>query len=306
MKKKILLLILFSLFQFSCKELPIVHDLTERDANEIVVLLARNNIPATKIKEVKNQEVVWSITVSESDDMQARSILVSNNLPRIRHGGLEGICKDAGLILTPKTEKCREILAYKGEIINSLESIPGVVSADAVLNVPDKEEFPDENMPVPRPTASITIQYLKDANIQTRLTEGKVQEFVANTISGLDARDVTVIISFLEQKMYKTAEGDMNNIEGAKTPETITKIDTGEKSELDEADETPMVSIGGIVMDEASAKKFKLIAGVFLGMLLLLAGAFIFALLRMSKMRKQSSVPAIAAIQRVVRAKRSF
>lgn len=276
-----LFLISFVFTFIACEQSGIVHDLTERDANEILVLLAKNSITATKQKVEKNQEVTWIITVSPGDQELARSILVANNLPKVRHGGLEGICKEAGLILTPKTEKCRELLAQKGEIINSLESIPGVVSADVVLNLPDKEDFPDENTVQLRPTASVTIQYLSDANVKTKLTEGKVQEFVANGVSGLDARDVTVIISYFEQNID---QNNLNQLEGTESPDSTVSAQVEEESE--------MVSVGGLVMDEGSAKKFKALSVLFLVLLLLLAAAFIYALFRMSRLRKQGSVEA--------------
>ncbi len=271
----------------ACNDIAIVHDLNERDANEILVLLSKNNIKATKQKEIRNQDVFWIISTPPSDELQARSILVSNNLPRIRQGGLEGICKDTGLILTPKTERCRELLAFKGEIINSLESIPGVVSADVVLNIPEKEDFPDENQPQPRPTASVTLQYLADANVKTRLTEGKIQEFVANSITDLDSRDVTVIISYFEQKIDESGMQSDNAADNTnkQTDETMTTDDATMPQDF--------VSIGGIRMDENSAKKFKTIAVLFLIVLLLLAVGFIYALLRMSRLRRQSSVPAV-------------
>ena len=299
MKQKIITLILmvgFLMNLTACKEVALVHDLNERDANEIIVLLARNNIPSNKQKEVRNQEVFWFIQVSPNDEMQARSILVAHRLPRVRQGGLEGICKDAGLILTPKTERCRELLASKGEIINSLESIPGVVHADVVLNIPEKDNFPDENVPQPRPTASVTVQYLKDANVKTRLTEAKVQEFVANTITDLDSRDVSVVISYLAQTLHSPIaiqqQQQGQNQTGQLPTHDSSKPSNGNNTDDPEHNED-LVSIGGIKMDASSAKKFKLISGIFLGVLLLLAFAFIFALIKMSRLRRQSSVPAV-------------
>lgn len=286
-----LFLIGFIFMFLACEQSGIVHDLTERDANEILVLLAKNSITATKQKVEKNQEVSWIVTVSPGDQELARSILVANNLPKVRHGGLEGICKEAGLILTPKTEKCRELLAQKGEIINSLESIPGVVSADVVLNLPDKEDFPDENSVQLRPTASVTIQYLSDANVKTKLTEGKVQEFVANGVTGLDARDVTVIISYFEQNIDQEHANQVEGIDGSVNPDDAVQTPQGTQlAQVEE--ESEMVSVGGLMMDEGSAKKFKTLSVLFLVLLLLLAAAFIYALFRMSRLRKQGSVEA--------------
>lgn len=284
-------LVLLLLMSVACEETAIVHDLNERDANEVIVLLARNNIKATKQKEERNQEIFWKIAVSADDNTRARSILVANNLPRIRQGGLKGICEDTSMIVTEETEKCRKLLAYKGEIINSLESVPGVVSADVVLNIPDKVEFPDENTPIARPTAAVTVKYLTDANVKTKLTEGKIQDFVANSISGLDARDVAVIISYLEQKIDEPTQKDNNKDSEPVVLGQQENSDGTPTASLDENDD-PLVSVAGIMMDERSAKKFKIIAALFLVLLLFLSAAFIFALFRMSKLRKQSSVEA--------------
>lgn len=284
---KYLPLVLVIVFLMACKEASIVHDLSERDANEIMVLLAKNDINSSKHQEIRNQESFWIVNVAKEDEIRAQSILVANNLPKIRQGGLKGICQDTSMIVTDETEQCRRLLAYKGEIINSLESIPGVVSADVVLNVPEKVEFPDENTPIDRPTAAVTIMYLVDANVRTDLNEGKVQEFVANSITGLDSRDVSVIISYLKQKIDKDPkkQGD----KGAEQSGGGEAGDSQQTAQADELKDQKMISVGGIMMDEKSAQKFKIISTVFLVLLLLLSAAFIYALLKMSKLRKQSS-----------------
>lgn len=288
------LLILFLLVFTSCKEMAIVSGLNERDANEIIVLLADNDIGAGKTKEERQQETFWAITVPASDEIAARKILVANNLPRIRQGGLEGVCKDSSMIVTAETEKCRKLLAYKGEIINVLESIPGVVSADAVLNIPDAVEFPDENTPPPRPTAAVTLRYLKDANNKTDLTEGKIQETVANSISGLDARDVSVIISYLNQK--KTVDETKTETTSGEEMANAQQAQTGP---LLAADGTPieLTSVAGIQMDANSAKKFKIVIVLFLLILLMLAGGFVYTLLKIGSLKKQSPITAAPAAE---------
>lgn len=296
MNKSSVLFLFLLLTLTACRDIAIVHELEERDANGILVVLSKHGIAAKKEKIEKNQEVKWSVTVSAANEIPAQNILLANNLPKIRHGGLSGICKDAGLILTPKTEKCREILAYKGEIINSLESIPGVVSADVVLNIPDKEEFADPNAPVPHPTASVTIEYLKEANKQTPLTETKVQEFVSNSVSGLDSRDVAVIISYLESgvpledKDGKTTDGLVPDTSVAEN--TVASTSVGVVAETEDGEVVELTAVGGLKMDEDSAQKFKLVAVLFLLLFLCLTGAFIFVLLKMAQLKKRTPLQA--------------
>lgn len=315
-KLKSVLLLSFLFLCVACNEVAIVHDLNERDANEILVLLAKNEITALKEQEIKNQEVFWVIKVNTNDQIKSQSILVANHLPRAKKGGLKGYCKEADMIVTEKFEKCQSILAQKEEIINALESIPGVVSADVVLNIPDKEEFLDENAVVARPTAAVTLKYLVDANVKTTLSEDKIQEFVANAVQDLDPRDVQVIMSYLEQAIDQSAlvakKDEKKNDQVSET--VVVDVENGGgsngSSEVVAAvvtENADLVSVAGIKMEASAAKKFKIVAGLFLVLLLALAGAFIFALMRLASLRKKGAnmtapVPVNEANQKLAKA----
>src|SRR5262245_35431183 len=188
---------LFLFVLAGCGKVSIIQDLVESEANEILVALADKGIEADKIKEEKSQKVSWSVVVAEKDQAQARKVLVDNNLPRRKELGFAGICKEKGLIPTPEEEKCRKILALKGEIINSLSRVPGVIESDVVLNIPDVSEFASETQPNKRPTASAVIRVKKNPE-GTDLTESKIQRFISNTVENLDPRDVSVVISYVQ------------------------------------------------------------------------------------------------------------
>src|SRR4030095_979443 len=124
-----------------CGKVPIIHDLVESETNEILGALADRGIEAEKVSEEKSQKISWSVLVLQKDTAAARKVLVENNLPKKRELGFSGICKEKGLIPTPEEEKCRKILALKGEIINSLSRIPGVIESAVVLHIPDLNRF---------------------------------------------------------------------------------------------------------------------------------------------------------------------
>ena len=269
---------LFCILAMACNEVDIVHDLQERDANEILVVLNMHNIHANKEKSEKNQEVTWIVKVKASDEQLSRSVLVANNLPRVRLGGLMGICQDAGMILTPKTEKCRELLAYKGEIINLLESVACVVSADVVLNIPEKLDFPDEKTVQLHPTATASVKYLKDCTAGTKLSEQRVQDIVANAVSGLDPRDVAVVISYLDAGLPTAVKVAENG--AAVTP------DCPEVAVAADGQPTNLVQVVGLSMEASSAQKFKVVTVAFLFLFLMITAAFVYVLLKMAKGRK--------------------
>lgn len=237
--------------------MAIYHDLTESEANEILVALQDRGIDAQKLKEVKSQQVTWSIQVPNKDSSAAQKILVENNLPRKKELGFSGMCKEKGLIPTPDEERCRKVLGMKGEIINSLEKIPGVIAADVVLNIPEVSEFASETQPSKRPTASAVLRVKKTAE-GLEITEPKVQRFISNTVENLDPRDVSVVITYIQ------------------TPEEAFK-QAGIK----------LVSIAGLKMDVSSKDTFKIYA---LSVLILLVGvsvALVFTLFKLTSLRKQ-------------------
>ncbi len=253
------LVLIFLIFS-ACAKMPIYHDLTEGEANEILVALQDRGISAQKLKEVKSQQVTWSIQVANKDASAAQKILVENNLPHKKELGFSGICKEKGLIPTPDEEKCRKVLALKGEIINSLEKIPGVIEADVVLNIPEISEFASETQASKRPTASAVLKVKKTPE-GLEITEPKAQRFISNSIENLDPRDVSVVITYIQ------------------SPQDLSKIGSPK-----------LVSIAGLMMDVSSKDTFKIYA---LSMLILLLGvsvALVLTLLKLTNLRKTMGV----------------
>src|SRR3989338_7634005 len=97
-RHKILCSLCLLFFLFSCGVQALYHGLSEGEANSILVILQENGIGASKIEEVKQNEVVWSIEVKKEDLSRAHAILVANNLPRKEELGLTGVYKEKGLI----------------------------------------------------------------------------------------------------------------------------------------------------------------------------------------------------------------
>ncbi len=254
---------LWAILTTACARIPIYQDLSENDANEILVALSDRGIEAQKMREEKSQEVSWSVQVAKKDSAAARKILLENRLPHKLQLGFSGICKEKGLIPTPEEEKCRKILALKGEIINSLEKIPGVIDADVVLNIPEVSEFATESQPSSkRPTAALVIRVKKTPE-GLELTEPKMQRFISNSVENLDPRDVSVVVTYIQ------------------TPEEVIKHN------LAQAQKMEWVSIGGVKVSPSSKGSFKLYAVVFLIFLLGLAGALVFSLAKMLRLRRE-------------------
>lgn len=245
----------------ACGQMPLYQDLSETDVNEILVALQDRGIEAEKVKEEKSQKVSWIVLVNKKDAAKARKILVESNLPYKKQPSLRDICKDSELIPTPQQEKCKKMLALKGEIINSLERIPGVVDADIVLNIPDISEFAVESQPGKRPTASAVLKVRKTPE-GLEITESKIQRFISNTVENLDPRDVSVVITYIQAPEEARKEAGIKN----------------------------SITVVGLKMDISSKKTFKTYALVTLMILIGISAALIFSLFQLIKLRQQMKI----------------
>lgn len=288
MNKRILCVVAFVLLfaVVACSKLALYQNLSEDQANEILVLLSENGIKATKKRVVLQNEASYSVDVREADMPKARQLLVQHNIPRRKELGLAGVYEDkSGFLQSPDEQKARSLLALKGEIINSLERIPQIVDADVVLNVPTKDEFADaDKQKQLRPTASVIVKVRPDAVSAEAVTEAKIQQFVANAVEGLNPRDVSVIISYvgIDEKTLKP--GDVKTIGSSAMPSAGLP---GERPDSITLPKKPSQEIMGIKIDPESKGRFKVYILVFFLLLVLLATALIVVIVQGSRARRE-------------------
>ncbi len=284
------LFVLFTLLLFvtvvGCSGVELYQNLSEEDANEILVLLAENGVKATKKKTISQNEASYSIEVSDGEMVRARSLLVKHNLPRRKELGLTGVYKEKGLIPTPDEQKARYILALKGEIINSLERIPHIIDADVVLNVPQKDEFASaEAQKRQRPTASIVLRVKSVAHGEDILPEPKIQQFVANAVEGLNPRDVSVIVSYISIDGGGRSGPSEIPFAGSFGREKIRAPGLPPKGLKTPKPETKDELIG-LNLDAESKKRLKLYLLSFFLILVVLSVSLIIVIIQGSRMRR--------------------
>jgi len=273
-------LIIMTVILVGCGGVALYQNLSEEDANEMLVLLNENNIKANKKSESRQNEVFWSVVVSNNDVVRARELLMQHNLPRRRELGLTGVYKEKGLIPTPDEQKARYLLALKGEIINSLERIPDVVDADVVLNLPTKNEFATaEEKAKQRPTASVIIKMKSSETGTPTLTEARVQEFVANSVEGLNPRDITVVLTYIPASGQAIRPGQVMTLppKGTEAPSA--------------AQQKPMPimdkELAGLKLDAASKERLKIYLLIFFLLLMILSTGLIISIVQGSRMRRR-------------------
>lgn len=284
--------IFFSLLLLAgCGQTPLHHNLSEPDADKILVLLDAHGITAEKKKAVEGQEVSWTVVVSKGDLPQARRLLVESNLPARPELGLSGVYQEKGLIPTPDEQRARFLLALKGEIVNALRKIPGVHEVGVVLNIPAEKELAFEGEEKGRPAASVTLRIAEPGELTAELTEEKIRRFVANAIPGMSPNDVIVIISSAGRTERPSLKGAPPRegfaVPAREEPPAVAGIPESE---------TPIVTIAGIRLEEESLKRFKIYLVVFLCVLILLSAALLVTLVRMNRLRHRQGSRRLKAV----------
>jgi type III secretion protein J len=148
-------------------ESAVEHGLTERDANEIRVVLSQQAIPSEKKLDEGGQSTTWSILVPKGEVNRATEILVANHLPPEHQAGLAQTYAQPSMVPTETEQKARFIGALQGELAQTLESVDGVLSARVNVNIPEQNDLEDPNKR-PATSASVVVTYrrLMDAQGQ--------------------------------------------------------------------------------------------------------------------------------------------
>lgn len=178
-------------------EHTLVSGLTQKDANEILVVLDTLQIPAKK-EALDGRVVTYSILVSSKLQKQALRALVENHLPKEPSIGLAQVYPPggAGLIPSRSEENARALMALQGEVENMLKILPGVVNAKVVIVKPDKEATRSIDAVLPKTTASVAIVYNPvTQNGIPSLTQNEIKELLAASVENLDTQNVSVVMS---------------------------------------------------------------------------------------------------------------
>jgi type III secretion protein J len=199
------------LASLGCAAEVIQHDLSERQAVQIQVLLENVGIGATKVRDAKSRLPSYSIAVSSGEAAKARRLLVESDMPRRESRGMsETFSGDPGLIPTAMQERSRLIAALSGEVEKKLRMVPGIVDAHATVVLPDDDPLRDVDKPAERATASIVYRYLAKPEGEPKppLAVGVTRSLVAASVPGLSASDVVVIARPSSAGIFKVVTGD--------------------------------------------------------------------------------------------------
>ncbi|MBS0649659.1 MAG: type III secretion inner membrane ring lipoprotein SctJ [Verrucomicrobia bacterium] len=225
----------------------IINDVSERDANEIVVFLASKGIPAEKIATVSSAPggaggaPKWSISVPPGQATDAMAILNQNGLPRQQGTNLLDLFGKSGLMSSDKEETIRYQAGLAQQIANMIRKIDGVIDADVQLSFPQEAAAAaipgTAAAPLQKITAAVYVKHQGILDDPNSHLVTKIKRLVSGSVTGLDVNDVTVI-------------SDRSR---------FTDVTLAPQIEPLEAKAKEYVSIWSIVMSKNSAGRFRFI-----------------------------------------------
>lgn len=169
--------------------------LSQREANEMVAVLARAEISASR---EETEPGVFRVMVTEGDLAHAVEALDRVGLPSERFQSLGEIFPGDGLIVSPYEQRLRTMHALNQEIARSLTTITGVRNARVHVVLPDLDL---RGQPINPPSAAILIHHAP--GLDTEALSTRVRMLVANAVQGMNFRDVSV--SFFASALGETS-----------------------------------------------------------------------------------------------------
>ena len=186
--------ILISLTFSACSQV-LHHGLTEEQANEILVVLERNGIQATKTPEEGAETLTFAIGVSKRDSAKAWQVLRENDLPKPAARGFSEVFAKTSLIPTAMEEKALFLQAISGELAKTIEAINGVVDARVHVVLPESDVLKQELQGPTTPKAAVLIKYKVNRDGNMPYKSDDIRQLVANSVEALKPSDVSVVSS---------------------------------------------------------------------------------------------------------------
>lgn len=160
---------------------------TEADANEMLGALLAAGLSAKK--QSPDAGKTWTISIDESEAVQAIDVLRVNALPRARRATMGELFKKEGLISSPTEERVRFIFGVEQELAETVSRIDGVMVARVHIVLPNNDPLASSVKPS---SASVFVKHQRNADVQALVPA--IKNLVVHAVEGLDYNGVTVTL----------------------------------------------------------------------------------------------------------------
>jgi type III secretion protein J len=167
-----------------CTDQVLYSNLSEREANEMIALLYKKGISASKSS---GSDHTYSISTERDRFSHAIELLRSQGYPRNHFESLGEVFKKEGFVSSPLEERARLNYAQSQELARTIESIDGVVLARVHLALPKENDLTETSKPS---SASVFLKHRRGIDLSGR--ESQIKALIVNSIEGLPYENVTV------------------------------------------------------------------------------------------------------------------
>jgi type III secretion protein J len=181
--RRVLTVLACCLFLTACGEESLYAELDEQQANEMLAVLVRAGIDATKSRVDKT----WTLEVKRKYLPRAMEVLKAEGYPRDRYETLGEVFRKEGFVSTPLEERARLLYALSQELSHTISAIDGVVVARVHLAIPEQRPLSDER---PLSSASVFIKHKPGSQVVNKAAS--IKALVVNSVEGLPYENVTV------------------------------------------------------------------------------------------------------------------
>lgn len=209
MLKRLLLIGLVPFFVACSGSEALLHDLPERDANEIIAVLYGAQIDASKKLDPKSK--AYTVLVAKGDTQRATATLAAIGLPRAPRPSLNEVFKSNGFAPTPFEERIRFIYGTTQELERTISLMNGVLATRVHVVIPEQAK----RGVTPEPAkASILINH--DSKVNLALEIPAIRRLVAESVSGLSPDRVEVLLTPVTVDLSRIAATPMASLLGVR------------------------------------------------------------------------------------------
>lgn len=187
MLRRVLVCLLLLVGLAACREQKLFDGLTQRDANEMVVVLKRAGIDARL--EPGKEPGTTGLSVPDDHVALAVQLLERAGLPRPRQSALTDVLPKDSWMASRTQEDARLAYGLGQELAATIQEIPGVLDARVHVALAQKNAIGQIVTP---PSASVLVRY--DATLVGAGLQDDVRALVGNAVSGLSFDRVTVSV----------------------------------------------------------------------------------------------------------------
>jgi type III secretion system inner membrane ring protein len=182
------LLMFLCLALLGCRQPSLLEGLDQQQANEVLSVLQRNNIAATKVDAGKTG---YAVKINPVDFSAAVDLLNLYSLPSRPRLQVAEMFPSDSLVASPRAEKARLYSALEQRIEQSLSLLEGVVSARVHVSY-DLDAGEGGRKPAPVHLAAVAVH---ERDIEPQLLITDIKRFLKNSFAAVEYENISVVLS---------------------------------------------------------------------------------------------------------------